>query len=323
MNETLKYPVFQANLEDFAALLKGSPVPTNSIIVRYNSRAPRKLEFGVHWPLLERTLAAMEHIDKILTAGAFSDTENVRFSFVFQIEDKSIDVPSASWETKASYKNVCLVPDLYYTLQFGYEHFLANGVPEWEARQSKVLWRGTTTGALYFNREALPTLPRYRLCAAAKAFGHAADVRFYSVVQTAAHEREAVFEHLMQAGMLGDWVEIDQFAHYKYVVQIGGNATSWGLVQKLRLGACMLFVEGAWQNWHERYLEPWVHYIPVQDDLSDFAEKLRWCYENDADAREIGKNCRALGVALDYATELKTAAEDLQKHFVNSEAVVM
>jgi len=312
MNETLKYPVFQAGPEDFAVLLKGAPIPSNSIIVRYDSRAQQKLSFGVHWPIVGRTLSAMEHIDKILLAGAFSGEERVSFSFVFQIEDKSVDVPSASWETKASYKHVCLVPDLYYTAQFGYEGFLAEGVPDWNARQSKVFWRGTTTGALYHNRESLLTLPRYRLCEEAKKLGEAADVKFYSVVQTVNSEHEAVVEHLTKAGLLSGWEEIDRFANYKYVVQIGGNATSWGLVQKLRLGACMLFVDGAWQNWHERCLKPWVHYVPVQADLSDFGARVNWCLENDEKARSIGKNCRELGASLTYAAEMNRAASELR-----------
>lgn len=37
-------------------------------------------------------------------------------------------------------------------------------------------------------------------------------------------------------------------------------------------------------------LEPYVHYILVQEDLSDLVEKIKWAQENDEKAKEIAKN---------------------------------
>jgi hypothetical protein len=315
MSDLSKYKIFRSTLDDYAPLLKGATIPPNSLVVRYDSRAPEKIEFGVPEVLIARTEPAIEHMHKILSAADFADEEHVRFSFVFQIEDRSVDVPSASWETKKSYKTVCLVPDLYYTRNHGYEDFLPHEVPDWSSRQSRVFWRGTTTGELYFTRESLLDLPRYRLCKAAKMLGDVADVRFYNVVQTRDNERDAVVEHLTQNDMLGDWAEIDQFARYKYTIQIGGNATSWGLAQKLRLGCCVLFVEGDWVNWQERELVPWVHYIPVSADVSDLADRVNWCINNDFAASTIASQARNFVLRGGYRNQLKVAAEVLVKAF--------
>jgi Glycosyl transferase family 90 len=37
----------------------------------------------------------------------------------------------------------------------------------------------------------------------------------------------------------------------------------------------------------EELLEPWVHYIPLNDDLSDVEEKMQWVLDNDEAAKQI------------------------------------
>lgn len=37
-------------------------------------------------------------------------------------------------------------------------------------------------------------------------------------------------------------------------------------------------------------LQPFVHYIPVQSDLSDLVEKIQWAQKNDDKAEQIAKN---------------------------------
>ena len=42
----------------------------------------------------------------------------------------------------------------------------------------------------------------------------------------------------------------------------------------------------------DNWLEPYVHYIPVEMDLSDLGKKVEWAIENDDLAREIARNGR-------------------------------
>jgi len=43
--------------------------------------------------------------------------------------------------------------------------------------------------------------------------------------------------------------------------------------------------------WYFPLLEEWVDHVPVEADLSDLEEKIRWCRENDEKCREIASNC--------------------------------
>lgn len=37
----------------------------------------------------------------------------------------------------------------------------------------------------------------------------------------------------------------------------------------------------------EELLEPWVHYIPLDLDLTDIVEKVQWMLDHDEEARQI------------------------------------
>ena len=175
-----------------------------------------------------------------------------------------------------------------------------------------MFWRGTTTGAFQLNVSKVIRLPRYNLCLKARRFADKADVRFYSVVQSANYqEQTAIIEHLGNQHLLGGWTPIEQFTNYKYILQIGGNATSWGLVQKLRLGCCILLVEGEWRNWHEQELIPWIHYVPVSSSLADLDERIEWCFSFQSQAKEIAIAGRQFATQMSYADELKLAANKI------------
>lgn len=45
---------------------------------------------------------------------------------------------------------------------------------------------------------------------------------------------------------------------------------------------------------HSDYIKPWIHYIPIREDLSDLLEKLHWAEAHPREAKQIS----------DQATEL-------------------
>ena len=49
-------------------------------------------------------------------------------------------------------------------------------------------------------------------------------------------------------------------------------------------------------KWYEHFyhlLQPWEHFVPVKEDLSDALDRLRWAKANDTRAREIAQAVRA------------------------------
>ena len=39
----------------------------------------------------------------------------------------------------------------------------------------------------------------------------------------------------------------------------------------------------------EELLEPWIHYIPLNENLTDVEEKMQWVIDNNAEAEEIAR----------------------------------
>ncbi|KAM4602276.1 protein O-glucosyltransferase 1 [Polymixia lowei] len=76
---------------------------------------------------------------------------------------------------------------------------------------------------------------------------------------------------------------------YKYLFNFRGVAASFRLKHLFLCGSLVFHVGEEWQEFFYPQLRPWVHYIPVKQDLSDVRELLQFVKENDAVAQEIAQ----------------------------------
>ncbi|KAM8871950.1 protein O-glucosyltransferase 1 [Synchiropus picturatus] len=74
---------------------------------------------------------------------------------------------------------------------------------------------------------------------------------------------------------------------YKYLFNFRGVAASFRLKHLFLCGSLVFHVGEEWLEFFYPQLKPWVHYIPVKQDLSDLRELLQFVNENDAIAQEI------------------------------------
>ncbi|KAG8431545.1 hypothetical protein GDO86_018333 [Hymenochirus boettgeri] len=54
-------------------------------------------------------------------------------------------------------------------------------------------------------------------------------------------------------------------------------------------GSLVFHVGEDWQEFFYHRLEPWVHYVPVSQDLSDLRELLQFAEENDEEMKKIAE----------------------------------
>ncbi len=306
-----------ASPSEFLELLGGSVIPKHTLRVDVQAGSRPKLRFRLPGEPTKREFETMAHIARIFDqAGEWRADPTQSFSFVFQASDRPVDLPSASWQRRNGFQNVILTLDFYYTNEDGYRYFFSNEVPDWNHREAKVFWRGSTTGPVRIDRTSILTLPRYKLCVESQKLRTSADVAIHNISKTDSDEEKAVVsEQLRTAGLLGDWVDMRHYANFKMVVQIDGNGNSWELVKKLRLGACLLIVDSDWRLFHSTLIDPWVHYVPIRADLSDFVEKVHWCLDNDRQARQIALSGREWALDRDYPAELRECADSIHDRF--------
>ncbi|KAL0567527.1 hypothetical protein V5O48_014462, partial [Marasmius crinis-equi] len=79
--------------------------------------------------------------------------------------------------------------------------------------------------------------------------------------------------------------------HRKYLLDVDGNAWS-SRFKRLMSSGSVVFKATAYPEWFTDRIQPWVHYIPVQVDLSDLWDSFLFFQgeERDNVAREIGNN---------------------------------
>lgn len=258
----------------------------------------------------ERTDICIDYIVKILSQETPHDLQDGVLRFLFQGDDRPVDVISASWQSKKTFNNICLLPDFYHTKAEGYSNFLVDEVPEWSTRRATAFWRGATTGAPRITLPQIGQLPRFQLCSQGKSIGERADFKFYKVVQAEDDEAKHEIEnYLISRGLTGDWACDEDYLRHQMIVQIDGNGNSWEFVRKLKFGSCVLLVASDWVLWHYAFVAPWVHFVPVAADLSDLSYKIEWCLHNKSQAAQIAANGRYFACNLSFSNELMAAKE--------------
>ncbi|MBP2658225.1 MAG: hypothetical protein H6Q69_1257 [Firmicutes bacterium] len=87
--------------------------------------------------------------------------------------------------------------------------------------------------------------------------------------------------------MTTQYVSLPDHAKYKFLIDIRGLGWSGRLKFLLHLKRPIIIVDRPYQEFYFPYLKPFQNYIPVQADLSDFIEKLKWLNENKEEYRKI------------------------------------
>lgn len=186
----------------------------------------------------------------------------------------------------------CLMTEGYQSLREGMER---DPLPPWSERLQLAFWRGSTTGSKEIGLDNLRLNRRYQLARLSRAWPDLLDARINRVVQCRdAQAQEHVEHHLHQEGLLSATVNPLHAALHAWQIDIDGNVNSWGLLWKLLSGSCILRVQSPRQQWYHRRLQPWIHVVPVNADLSNLGERLKWCRNHLHDCAAIAAAGQAL-----------------------------
>lgn len=211
-------------------------------------------------------------------------------AFLVSTEDACGDPGTVSLCRPNGRANV-LMPDTFYFFSNAYDDYkqrvIAGGRP-WAERSDIVLWRGSTTGRLVTARNPFENR-RMALAAYCANYPDIFDVKISSVGQMSDADAEAVRQMLEARNLLAEWIDVELFEEHKFALNIDGNASAFGFFEKLSLGCCVLRVESSFEQWFDRRIQPWVHYVPIAGDFSDLLEKAQFMRANPAFAEQIAK----------------------------------
>jgi Glycosyl transferase family 90 len=85
-------------------------------------------------------------------------------------------------------------------------------------------------------------------------------------------------------------IEMRDFLDHKVLILLEGNDVASGLGWSLRSNSVVMMPPPTMTSWlMEELLEPWVHYIPLNESLDDVEEKMAWVREHDSEAEQIAR----------------------------------
>ena len=159
----------------------------------------------------------------------------------------------------------------------------------WSRKKSIAVFRGTATGIGIDSQSNV----RIHLC---EKFGE--NVLFnVGLTSNVTRFRKCKGSNIIQKAdiskcTLKNHMSIEEQSKYKYIIHVEGHTQAYRLSIELATRSVILFVKSKYKIWFEDFLTPWVHYIPVSNDLSDLEEKVKWCIDNDIKCKEITENAR-------------------------------
>lgn len=81
-------------------------------------------------------------------------------------------------------------------------------------------------------------------------------------------------------------------SNYKYILTLEGHVAAYRLSYELSTESVILLANSRWKMWYYKFLKPYVHYVPVSENLEDLVEKIEWCRNNDAECEKIALNAK-------------------------------
>ena len=98
----------------------------------------------------------------------------------------------------------------------------------------------------------------------------------------------------------GEGMSLEVLGQYKYHIDIGGGGgTTWsGTIEKLALPGLLFHHRTPTKDYFHDALQPWVHFVPVKENLSDLKDKFVWAESHPLMARRIAEKATEFAKSL-------------------------
>jgi len=170
-------------------------------------------------------------------------------------------------------------------------------IPKWEDRKNIVIWRGQGTGC----GSTIEDNPRLKLTKISqdlmkdnKTFLDAGIIKYTKRDKKTEDSKYVSYEKNINDIKFAYYIDKFEQLKYKYTINVEGNSAAYRFGSLFGLGFCILNVESKYTVWFEKFIQPYVHYVPVKHDLSDLVSQINWCLQNDSKCKEISENAKKM-----------------------------
>ena len=251
----------------------------------------------------------LEPLGFIFNHTAFSDiclSPSLRKTFGFFDRPNAFNIvqdlfPVFSQSKPSSFQDILYPSPWYWSERAPY---VPSEDHEWDAKQNQMYWRGSTTGG--FSRDGgWRRQHRQRIVQKINALDTAQileehkgadgesiwqvkdiprpdlkdlfDVRFSHVGQCDPGDCDAQKEFFD----IAEAAPRQEAFRYKYIIDIDGNAFSGRFYAFLK-SKSLIFKMAIFREWHEEWIKPWAHYIPLSLKADEYVEAVRYFDREDS-----------------------------------------
>jgi Glycosyl transferase family 90 len=138
--------------------------------------------------------------------------------------------------------------------------------PWWYRRYSQAVWRGSPTGLIQMDQNT-----RWKLCRMSQQYPQWLDAKFVGNTQ-----RWPILAKNNNSVYVGTHISIRDMQQYRAIIDVDGNSWSSRFGALLCQSSVVLKVQPKYVDYFYPTLQPWKHYIPVREDLSDLLERIQF-----------------------------------------------
>lgn len=229
-------------------------------------------------PSVDFILCVMDGVPEVYVSSRFWETEN--------------QAPLLCWAKKKGAPALVLVPDFLVTRESGWHRDLREvnekyrAIP-WEEREERAFWRGAASDKVY-TLENYREKPRYRISELSR--GHP------DIVNAGFCRAPLEVSQILSELIVGN-TPLSGHLSYKYLPVLDGwMCTFPGFQWRLLSGSLTLKQESDEVQYFYSALKPFVHYIPVKNNMDDLLEKITWAKGHDVECRAIAENARTFAL---------------------------
>ena len=160
----------------------------------------------------------------------------------------------------------------------------------WEVKKEFLTWRGgfTDTGVPQERSDfSLEASSRYKLCLLSQKHVDLIDSGFTGA------GCKLVADSIKKQNLTRPFLLKEEQLKAKYLPVLDGHMCTYPGFQWRLLSNSVAFKQDSDQiQWFYEALQPYIHYVPIKNDLSDLVEKLNWAKKEDFFMQKIAKNSR-------------------------------
>nr|WP_255720244.1 glycosyl transferase family 90 [Acuticoccus kalidii] len=170
-----------------------------------------------------------------------------------------------------------------------------NDIP-FREKDRRLLWRGTTTGRFHRtnphhweDRGSRYFIMRFN----AQNENPNIDIGFTDILDNI-RQRLADESDVNLDAHVRPKVSLAEHLQSKYLLSLEGNDVATGLKWMLASNSVVIMPPPLIQTWAcEGLLKPFVHYVPVRQDLADLEDVYQWCVAHDDECEAIAEHGKA------------------------------